>query len=93
MHLFIKSLFQNIHTHVICRQKVSFCKSFVILCCDLMYILERDPAGVSLGGKLTNCLTYISIPRYFSQQQLGVGRVDGGGCGQGGHRNGVSKMG
>ena len=49
--------------------------------------------GVSLAGKHTNCLTYFSIPRYLSQQELGVWRVVGGGCGHGGHRNGVPKMG
>ena len=47
-------------------------------------ITERDPVRVSLAGKHTNCLTYFSIPRYLSQQELGVWRVVGGGCGQGG---------
>ena len=55
--------------------------------------LERDPVGVSLAGKHTNCLTYLSIARYLSQEELGVWRVVGGVCGQGGHRNGVPKMG
>ena len=40
--------------------------------------------GVRLAGKHTNCLTYFSIPRYLSQQELGVWRAVGGGCGQGG---------
>ena len=56
-------------------------------------IIDRDPVGVSLAGKHTNCITYFSIPRYLSQQELGVWCVDGGGCGQGGHRNGDPKMG
>ena len=56
-------------------------------------IIERDPVGVSLAGKHTNCLAYLRIPRYLSQQELGVWRVVGGGCGQRGHRNGVPKMG
>ena len=43
--------------------------------------LDRDPVGVSLAGKHTNCLTYLSIPRYLSQQELGVWRVVGGGRG------------
>ena len=49
--------------------------------------------GVSLAGKHTNCLTYFSIPRYLSQQELGVWCVDGGGCGHEGLRNGVPKNG
>ena len=56
-------------------------------------VIERDTVGVSLAGKHTNCLTYLSIPRYLSQKELGVWRVVGGGCGEGGHRNGVPKMG
>ena len=60
---------------------------------DQYQIVDRDPVGVSLAGKHTNCLTYFSIPRYLPQQELGVWRVIGGGCGQGDHRNGVPKMG
>ena len=61
---------------------------------DKLYkLIERDPVGVSLAGKHTNCLTYFSIPRYLSQQELGGWGVVGGGCGEGGHRNGVPKMG
>ena len=55
--------------------------------------LDREPEGVSLAGKRTNCLTYFSIPRYLLAQDLGVWRVVGGGCGQEGHLNGVPKMG
>ena len=58
-----------------------------------MVIIERDTVGVNVAGKHFNCLTYFSIPRYLSQQELGVWRVVGGGSGQGGHRNGVPKMG
>ena len=47
-------------------------------------LIERDPVGDSLPGKHTNCLTYFSIPRYLSQQELGVWRVVGAGCDQGG---------
>ena len=47
-------------------------------------VLDRDPVGVSLAGNIpTNCLTYFSIPRYLSQQKLGVWCVVGGGCGKG----------
>ena len=57
-------------------------------------IIDRDTVGVSLAGKHTNCLTYFSIPRYLSQQELGVWRVVGGGCGQGapkwGPKNGLA---
>ena len=53
--------------------------------------IDRDPVVFSLAGKHTNCLTYFSIPRYPSQQELGVWRVVGGGSGQEGHRNGVPK--
>ena len=34
-------------------------------------LIDRDPVGVSLAGKHTNCLTYFSIRRYLS---TGTGR-------------------
>ena len=54
-------------------------------------LIDRDPVGVSLAGKHTNCLTYFSIPRYLSQQELGVWRVVGGECGQGATEMGSPK--
>ena len=47
-------------------------------------IIDREPAGLSLAGKLTNFHVYSNIPYTWLYKETGVWQADSGGCGQGG---------
>ena len=51
-------------------------------------LLDQVPAGVSIGGKETNSTMHSKGRHTCLYMKLGVCRVPGGGCGQGGKKKG-----
>ena len=50
-------------------------------------VIDREPIGLSLVGKLTNFHAHSSIPHASLYQEIDVCQAVTGGCCQGGHEN------
>ena len=54
--------------------------------------IEQVPGGISLAGKVTNVLLHSNVPSGWPCKKMDVCRDCVGGCGQGSHDNGLSKL-